>query len=86
MAAKIAGLTHAARAAGMRKGGYIPMGMIRWRLGNVHCRESLLTVAREFWFERCRKLPRPIKRAVVRAALLEHLSNRRLYNHVMRGV
>ena len=84
MAKPIKGLTAAARQAGMAKGGYIPTGMIRWRLGNVHVSTPALTVAREFWHKRAKKFPRPLKRAIVRVALKEHRANFRLYCQVMR--
>jgi hypothetical protein len=86
MAATIRGLTAAARAAGFERGGWVPTGFIRWRMGQVHVGTSRLVVAREFW-KRCEgaHYPRAIKRAVVRAALREHASNRRLYVAVMRG-
>jgi hypothetical protein len=69
----------------MKRGGYVPTGMIRWRMGNVHVGTSALTVAREFWHQRAKGFPRPIKRAVVRAALRAHAANRAEYNYVMRG-
>lgn len=80
----IKGLDQAARQAGMKGGGYLPAGMIRWRLGHVHVATSRYAVAREFW-RRAAIYPRPIKRAVVRLALREHRANRDLYNFVMRG-
>ena len=85
MAKPIAGLTAAARTAGMTAGGYVPTGMIRWRLGQVHVGTSYLAVAREFWHKRAKGLPRPLKRAIIRAALREHASNRGLYRYVMGG-
>lgn len=81
----IHGLTDAARRAGMRKGGYIPIGMIRWRIGQLHVSTSALAIAREFWHQRARKLPRSIKRAIVRTAIREHQANRALYAFVIRG-
>lgn len=81
----IQGLTAAARAAGMTGGGYVPTGMIRWRMGNIHVGASALTVAREFWHRRAASYPRPLKRAIVRAALREHASNRASYHYVMGG-
>lgn len=80
----IKGLTAAARGAGMKGGGYVPTGSIRWRMGHVHVGASRFTVAREFW-NRAAKWPRPLKRAIVRTAIREHLKNRDLYNFVMRG-
>lgn len=81
----INGLTLAARAAGMKRGGYVPSHMIRWRVGNMHVGTSALTVAREFWHVRAKALATPLKRACVRAALLEHRANQALYGFVMRG-
>lgn len=86
MAKQIAGLTEAARKAGMTHGGYVPTASIQWRVGKLHVSTSNLTIAREFWHKRAKKFSRPLKRAIVRAALLEHARNRRLYAYVMRGM
>lgn len=85
MAKPIAGLTEAARHAGMTKGGYMPMGMIRWSVGQKHVSESYLSIAREYWHKRAKQFPTPIKRACVRAAIREHCQNRKLYSYVMSG-
>lgn len=85
MAKSIVGLTTAARAAGMPAGGYVPVGMIRWRLGNIHVGTSTLTIAREFWHVCAKGFDRRLKRAIVRVALREHRSNRELYRAVMTG-
>jgi hypothetical protein len=85
MAKPIHGLTATARSLGFVHGGYIPTGMIHWRLGHIHVSTSALTVAREFWHERAKAYPRNLKRAIVRAALKEHAANRGLYHYVMSG-
>ena len=85
MAKPIAGLTAAARAAGMPKGGYLPLGIVRTIVGAQHVGTSALTIARGFWHKRARQYPRPLKRAMVRAALRAHADNRALYRDVMRG-
>lgn len=81
----IHGLTAAARAAGYSRGGYVPVGAITWRLGHIHVGTSALEVAREFWHRRAGAFSRPLKRAVVRAALRAHARNRRLYRQVTAG-
>lgn len=86
MAKAIQGLTEAARAGGFDHGGYVPSGIIRWRMGNIHVGTSALTIAREFWHDRAKAYARPLKRAIVRAALREHAANRALYRAVMRGL
>jgi hypothetical protein len=86
VSAPIRGLTTTARRLGFARGGYVPTGQIRWRVAQLHVGVSALTVAREFWHTRAGKFPRPIKRAVVRAALRAHAENRRLYAYVMGGV
>lgn len=80
----IKGLTEAARGAAFTGGGYLPTGMIRWRVDQLHVGTPGVEVAREFW-RRAAASPRPIKRAVVRYALRVHQQNRRLYRAVMRG-
>ena len=85
MAKPIAGLTAAARAAGYARGGWMPQGPIRWLIGQQHVSTSALTIARDFWHKRARQYSRPIKRAIVRAALRAHADNRALYRDVMRG-
>lgn len=80
----IHGLTEAARKAGYSRGGYVPTGMITWHMGRIHVSTSDLAVAREFW-TRAHRYPRPLKRAIVRAALRAHAANRRLYQTVMFG-
>jgi hypothetical protein len=59
----IAHLTESARAAGMPKGGYIPTGMISWRIDQLHVSTPVLTIAREFWHRRAKAFPRPLKSA-----------------------
>lgn len=86
MAKPIIGLTQAARKAGMSRGGYIPTGSIRWRIDQMHVSTSNLTIAREFWHKRAKKFPRPLKRAIVRAAILIHRQNRGIYAYVMGGM
>lgn len=86
MSAPIHGLVDALRQATPAGGRYgIPVGMIRWRVGQLHVGTSALTIAREFWHRRAAKFPRPIKRAVVRAAIKAHKGNRELYAAVMEG-
>jgi len=70
MAKPIHGLTAAARAAGMPKGGYLPLGIVRTIVGAQHVGTSALTIARGFWHKRARQA---------------HAENRALYRDVMRG-
>jgi len=81
----INGLTVAARNAGMKAGGYMPVGMIRWSIGHSHVSRSILDIAREYWHKRAKAYARPLKRAAVRVAIREHLRNRDLYRSVMHG-
>lgn len=85
MAKPIRGLTPAARALGFTRGNYVPTGMIRWRIDQLHVCTTGLEIAREFWHRRAKDFPRPIKRAVVRAAIVAHRANRQLYYDVTRG-
>ena len=70
----------------------VPTSQIAWLLGRVHVMTSDREVIREFW-KRCHgpalSLPadqrRSFKRATVRAALLEHKRNRRMYRQVNAG-
>ena len=72
--------------ASYQQGTGLPIGMIRWRIDQLHVSTSALAIAREFWHKRAGKHPRPIKRAAVRYALKVHQQNRKLYAYVMRGV
>lgn len=63
-----------------------PIGMIRWRVDQLHVGTSALSIAREFWHKRAKGHPRTIKRAAVRYALKCHQVNQRLYRDVMRGI
>jgi hypothetical protein len=85
MSAPIRNLTAAARELGFTRGGYIPTGQIRWWVGRQHVGTSPLAIARAFWHARARRFPRPIRRAVVRAALRAHAENRRLCRQVLSG-
>jgi len=59
--------------------------MIRWRMDQVHVGTGALEIAREFWHGRATGFARPLKRAIVRAALQAHNENRRMYRAVMTG-
>jgi len=80
----IKGLTEAARAAGYQGGGYIPVGGLRWLVNKCHVSDSAIDIARDVW-RRAQQYPRPLKRAAVRAAILAHRENQRLYDRVMMG-
>ena len=80
----IHGLTAAARAAGFSGGGHVPTGAIRHFVGQYHVSTPALTVARDYW-HRSSSHARPLRRAVLRAALKAHAANRALYAFVMRG-
>lgn len=84
MPKRIRGLTKALQAAGLTKDNYA-YG-IEWYMGRIHVGTSALTVARDFWHRATKaNFPRPVKRAVVRAALRCHDENRTLYARVMGG-
>ena len=88
MAKPIKGLTAALQQSNART---VPVGQIRWLLGRVHVSTSYLDVARDIVRRsRCARvskkpIPWPIVRAMIRVAVREHRSNRRLYHSVMTG-
>jgi hypothetical protein len=60
----------------------IPIGQIRWLLGNIHVGTSDRTVIRDIR-RRTAQWSRSDRRAAIRYALLQHKQNGREYSEVM---
>jgi hypothetical protein len=60
-------------------------GIVRMRLGNIHCCESLLTQARHARPKGMRSVPVALRRGWVKCVLETVAENRGLYRSVMYG-
>lgn len=82
----ITDLTAAVRLTRYPARGWVPVYDIAWYVGRLHVSTRDSDIVRDFWRRgRAQHLPRPMQRALGRAALAAHRRNQGLYWRVMRG-